>query len=121
MNDGTRKRATRVPLISPQMRPTPTPPTTAGTNMSGLPCTIFAAHDPGQGHDAADRQVDAPGQDDERLPDGQQRQDGGQLEDRLAVRHGGEARAEHGEHEDDEDEHDGHGLGRQGGPDPRHV
>ena len=74
MNGGSLTRVTSAPLRKPGSAPTTATPTSSASG-PGTPCVggELGHDDVREQHDGADRQVDAGGEDDERLADGQRR------------------------------------------------
>ncbi len=106
MNGGSLSRVTSRPLSSPPAAPTATPMSNA-SDAGHAVVRREAGHDQHrQDHDGADRQVDAGGEDDEGLADGERRDHGHLLEQMGDHRWLRQPRIDDAEHDEGQDQHE---------------
>ena len=85
MNGGSFTRVTRTPLSGAGSVPTPKPRSRASEPGHPVVGGDLGHHHRAKDHDGADRQVDAGGQDDDGLADGERADHGDLLEDQREV------------------------------------
>ena len=110
MNGGSLSRVTSSPLSRPQAVPTTNPSSRASRPGSPWSAAELGHHDRRQHHDRADREVDAGGEDDERLGDAQRADHHDLLQDQRDVARRQEAVRR--EREDDDGERRGRTAAR---------